>query len=523
MEVPKFQRSYSWDRNNVKEYLADLEAARLRNASYFMGTVVFALPSDEGGRRRIVDGQQRLATTAILLVAIRDQLKKHGKLRQADQLDARYLRGYDLAAEDDVERLILSPQDQDAYDALLHENSDDLSDQPLKACYELCREALEALAPTPSKYKKLLDVVGQLEKQVQVLVAVASDLPEAYVIFETLNDRGADLTTADLLKNFLFSKAGAHSRYVEESWISLESAFDKPEELVKFIRYEYASRNGFVHVRGLYRAIQREVSTSTQAKGYIQRLTKAQVIYSALKDTAAPYWGTPANDVQDAILAYRRLGFESSFPVVMAAFAKWDKAKATKLFVKLAKWSVRGLVAGRIGAGQSEDAFGSAAKAIFDGGCRNQTQVRDKISKLIPNDAEFEVAFQAYGQLSVARAKYMLAMLERAYEESNNIPPKPFEWHSTGVTIEHVMAQSAVGANEERVAHLNNIGNLALLEKKLNKDAGNKAFNTKKHIYRTSEFGLTQELYACPAWEVPEIQNRTAELARLACKAWPTR
>lgn len=46
----------------------------------------------------------------------------------------------------------------------------------------------------------------QLENGVQVLIAVASSLPEAYVIFETLNDRGADLTTADLLKNYLFSE-----------------------------------------------------------------------------------------------------------------------------------------------------------------------------------------------------------------------------------------------------------------------------------------------------------------------------
>jgi hypothetical protein len=75
-------------------------------------------------------------------------------------------------------------------------------------------------------------VAQQLDTGVQVLVAVASDLPEAYVIFETLNDRGADLTTADLLKSYLFSQAKQHFSYVESQWIKLDSAFEDPEDLV---------------------------------------------------------------------------------------------------------------------------------------------------------------------------------------------------------------------------------------------------------------------------------------------------
>ena len=75
LEVPRFQRSYSWDQGNVEEYLADLASARNKDVDYFMGTVVFASPDKEGGRKQIVDGQQRLATTAILITALRDQLR----------------------------------------------------------------------------------------------------------------------------------------------------------------------------------------------------------------------------------------------------------------------------------------------------------------------------------------------------------------------------------------------------------------------------------------------------------------
>lgn len=78
LEVPPFQRSYSWDEGNVADFLNDLEVARKKQTGYFLGTVVFA-NSSNGTRQQIVDGQQRLATTAILLVAIRDALRDFKK------------------------------------------------------------------------------------------------------------------------------------------------------------------------------------------------------------------------------------------------------------------------------------------------------------------------------------------------------------------------------------------------------------------------------------------------------------
>jgi len=62
LRVPRFQRSYSWDRRNVEEFLADLAEARRKGVSYFVGTVVFASPS-VGERREIVDGQERHGTS----------------------------------------------------------------------------------------------------------------------------------------------------------------------------------------------------------------------------------------------------------------------------------------------------------------------------------------------------------------------------------------------------------------------------------------------------------------------------
>lgn len=525
LEVPRFQRSYAWESGNVDEYLADLKSARERDVNYFMGTLVFAKPGTASERRTIVDGQQRLATTAILLIAIRDLLNAYNKRKQAAQLEQRYLRGYVLAAEKDVERLVLSPRDNESYDALLDGDADTLRQgDPLGICYQTCWAHLRSIAPSPRHYRKLLQISEQLENRVQVLVAVATDLPEAYVIFETLNDRGADLTTADLLKNYLFSQAGSAAfRYVETKWIELEASFDKPDELVKFIRYEYISRNGSVSVRKLYRAIQEELTGPSAAKKYLQRLVKAQKVYGALRDPGNPYWAGIESDVQDALLAYRRYGFESSLPLLLAAFMNWTKNDASKLLVKTAKWSVRAQFVGRIGASLSEEAFGEAAEAVSQKTAKNQNAVRNHLAKLIPTDTEFKAAFVSAGPVTVSRAKYLLAMLEKAHRAAEKMPAIPLDWASTGVTIEHVLAESSGRSDDALAAVVNRLGNLALLEKKINRDLADKPFPEKKAEYAKSAFGLTAELASEDDWTSENIQARVEKLARLACSAWTYR
>lgn len=524
VEVPEFQRSYSWERINVQEYLSDLDRARAKKSAYFMGTIVFAKPSDGGDRRKIVDGQQRLATTAILFIAIRDRLAALDKVDLAENTTKKYLRRFSIREEGDVDSLILNPKDQDAYDLILGGKVDDVpAGDKLRVCYEECHDYLERLAPTAKQYKKLVDVIDQLDRDVQVLVAVASDLPEAYVIFETLNDRGADLTTADLLKNYLFSAAKkSEFSYVQHGWNALETNLgNKPEEMVKFVRHEYMSRHGRITARKLYRALQDDLQANPGAKQYVQRLKQAQEVYLAFRDPEHDFWKDAKVEVRDALVAYRRFGFESSYPVLLAAFREWDKTKATRLLVKMAKWSVRAQFVGRLGTGTAEDAFGAAAAAVAAGSAKNQTEVRKILDKLIPTNTEFKIAFISAGKLTINRAKYVLATLEKAADAKANKPERALDWTSTAVTVEHISPLSAAGSDDVLQVKVHEIGNLALLEKRLNHQLGSKPFKGKREVYKESDFGLTKAVAEKTAWGFDDITERTEELAELACLAWP--
>jgi hypothetical protein len=525
VEVPEFQRSYSWERLNVQEYLSDLSRARDKKSPYFMGTLVFAKPSDGTDRRKIVDGQQRLATTAILFVAIRDRLAEFDRTELAENTTKKFLRRFSIREEGEVDSLILSPRDQDAYDAITSGRLNGVaSTDKILACYKECRAHVDALAPDAKRYKKLVDLIDQLERNVQVLVAVASDLPEAYVIFETLNDRGADLTTADLLKNYLFSEAKkSEFTYVQHGWNGLETGLgNKSDELVKFVRFDFISRNGTITTRKLYRALQDELQATPGAKQYVQRLKQSQEVYLALREPDSDYWRDAKSDVRDALLAYRRFGFESSYPVLLAAFREWDKKRATRLLVKLAKWTVRAQFVGRLGTGTAEEAFAAAAEAITARTAKNQTEVRKLLERLVPSDGEFKIAFASAGRLTTARAKYVLAMLEKAADAKAGRPERPLDWASTAVTIEHILPQSYSSSSEALAVSVNAIGNLALLEKRLNHRLGNAPFARKRGVYGSSEFGLTRIVADNAKWNVEQIGTRTDELAKLACLAWPS-
>lgn len=354
------------------------------------------------------------------------------------------------------------------------------------------------------------------------MVAEASDLPEAYVIFETLNDRGADLTTADLLKNYLFSAAKDYFHFVEHRWAQLEGSFDRPEDLVKFIRYDHVSRHGSVSARKLYRAIQSEVGGSAKAvKTYIEHLVEAQEVYQALREPEHPFWSSVNVNVRDALQAFRRFRFEASTPVLLAAFSKWTKDDAARLLIKIANWSVRGQFTGRLGCGVADETYGDTAKAISDGIARNQPDVRIAMSRIVPNDAEFESAFVSSGDVTVSRAKYLLAMLEKAADAKHQRPVRSHEWHSRAVTIEHVMSLAGSDQSDAKAAAVNRLGNLALLEKRLNVSAGSKPFSEKRPFYKESAFELTRQIAAKRTWGLTNINRRASELAELACLAWP--
>ena len=531
LAVPNFQRPYSWDHNNIEEFWEDLQRAR-ESGSYFMGTIVLANDASNQSRQLVIDGQQRITTAAILFVAIRNRLNDLGKTQAASDVGSKHLADYILVEERSELKLSLGPDDEVAYRKLVEEE-DDISIGAIYDSYVQLKEYVDRLAPSKDDYKNLIALTSFLDSGVQVLLAIAPGLSEAYVIFETLNDRGADLTTADLLKNYLFSSAGSDSiDYVQAVWTRVNSRFEKSDDFVKFLRHEYMSRHGRVTSRGLYKALQADIGRSPrEVRRYLEGVEDALTRYLAFKEPDSSYWSSIPEDVRDSLLAFRRFQFESSMPLLLSAFSNWKQINAVRFVDRVAAWSIRAWVVDNIGGGAAETAFCDAAVAVSKGDAKSVEDVYGYLRNIVPDDVEFKQALKGLGSISTTRAKYILAMIERVYriECGESIEAAP-DWSSKSVTVEHIMAKSLGrsrfdndGDFEEFKGIRNRLQNYTLLERALNSSLEDKSFIEKRSAYSESKFRITKRVALYEGWTIRDSKSYGDWLADMAAKAWPVK
>ena len=233
--VPVNQREYAWEERHVRELFQDFATARTdRKPVYFLGTIVLTGKGDE--TPQVSDGQQRLATTTILICAIRDFLSHKGEKDRVNTIESMYIKQYDLEAKDILPRLSLNVDDNEFFQkrVLSSPESADRKVQPTKESHRKIANAAklaakhvkDIVAPYGPQNQSdfLVEWIAFLRDTVKVIVLRVPDALNAFVMFETLNDRGLRTSQFDIVKNYLFGEAGdrtepppAGSRWVRQS------------------------------------------------------------------------------------------------------------------------------------------------------------------------------------------------------------------------------------------------------------------------------------------------------------------
>lgn len=535
--VPIYQRSYAWTPEEVGEYWEDLRSAFSESApEYFLGTIVLTRQSTPG-RDSVIDGQQRLATTSILLAAIRDEYKARGDLKRAEIVQNAYLSTSDLDSAEEVSRLSLNSEDSFFYDQRIVQgkatpDATKESHRLLEAAYKLFRESITKVADDagPDWVNRLTQWVEFLRLNVKSIVLEVPTEADAFLIFETLNDRGADLTIADLLKNYLFGNSGSKLDAVRDGWMLVLGALEISAEnslFTTFLRHYWSSLRGAVRERELYKSIKDHVATQAQVVAFLNDLQGAALLYSALLNADHEYWDGFGGTARENLETLLRLDLEQNRPLLLAALQHFPDKEQKKLLRSLVSWSVRGLVVGGIGGGTAEKSYCRAAVKIRRGELKTTAQVLSEIGAIVPSDDEFRTAFATARVPKSNLARYYLLALERQRggEKEPELVPNANE---DQVNLEHVLPQRASakdwGANfseEERKTFLHRLGNLALLKKGPNGRIGNKAFSVKKPILEKSALVLTSEIGANDDWTKETIGKRQEKLGELAVKTWP--
>ena len=186
-EIPKYQRGYSWDRQNVRDLFEDIREAIESGSSHYMGTIVLSEGASPGEHYFIVDGQQRLATISLIISEITRRLPKN---------DADYNRRFYI--KETEYRLKLLGRDKEYFENVLEGKLLD----PKNKSQRLLKDAYEEISSELDRVTDLqtfLRTVGRLE----IMEFVEKSEGDAIRIFQTVNDRGKLLTNMEKAKSLL--------------------------------------------------------------------------------------------------------------------------------------------------------------------------------------------------------------------------------------------------------------------------------------------------------------------------------
>ena len=204
--VPIFQREYSWLEDEVTEFWRDLQGAQGEDP-YFLGLVIL---TEEDGRKQIVDGQQRILTLTLLAAAIYHEAVATKRNALADRIEANFLRSIDYETDAITPRVILSDEeDNKALQHILEHGLDgDVSTDAagsasfavhLKNAFLKLREQLR-LDLDLDQFKRLGAWTEFLTNRLYFAVFVHPNAADAYRVYEVINTRGKELSTATFLR-----------------------------------------------------------------------------------------------------------------------------------------------------------------------------------------------------------------------------------------------------------------------------------------------------------------------------------
>lgn len=540
--VPSHQREYSWTKEYVQEFLRDIEEAlSLSTGNYFCGLMVFT--SVGVASYKVLDGQQRLATTLMLFSAIRNWLSGFSSYATFSHQIGDYLGGQELGSSVRTPRLVMTSANNDAFQRyvvnsvplselnkapkIVNKRSKVLVDACLQINNHVFQKA-ERFESTEDAKDYFISIEKFLTLNVQVVRFVVGSDQAAYTIFETLNDRGLELSALDLVKNYLFSHAektrpGSLKEF-EERWAEMMALLSssKPDS---FLRAFWSSRHGKPEGSKLFTSFKKTYKPDSIQDVSIELRQSAEA-FAALSNSTDPIWSNFSQKARKSIEALSIIGFTQANPMILAALSRFNQREIERLLLLLECVAVRHQLIGRRRPGRVESLSGRAAKSISDRKVTTATDTLIQIRELYVPDEDFRHAFDSFDETNAKKIRYIFGRLEAA-QVARDGSTLDDELTPGNVTVEHILPRSISSAWESTIDndrewnnhYLYRLGNLCLLPG-INQTLGNKSWEEKRHVYAKSRLELTKSLAKFEHWDRQQIVARQRHLSGLAVEAW---
>ncbi len=535
--VPLFQRTYVWDKTNVGILWRDIEelyeTGPGATKEHFIGSFV-TMPDDTTptiSRFILIDGQQRMTTLLLFLAAVRQVALQRQDVPLAAEIENLYLSNPFAAGF--TEKFIPTKGDRAEFVAAMTgiPSANPTGPSLLRDAFVLAKKLVDGKDESgqPFDLRRLKDI---LITSLSLVSITLSSTDDPYVIFQSLNGTGVELTQADLIRNYFLMRLPVPQQepVYDNTWLPMQNGLNHPGQLPDFFRHFLSKDGSLANLNSLYSELKSRVDkdcpTTTEVEDYLMTTAKFARHYRAILNPDLE----PHPAVRKRLHRLNEWVVTVAHPLMLNLYEDYTEQRLpadvfAEMLADIESFVVRRYFC-NIPTNRLNKVFVSAYKDTVppNGGAAHQrldTLRAYLIQQDWPEDARFEQGFKKY---AIYKDKLHCRMVLRLLEVA--------EGHHEVVgfdalTIEHVMPQTLTPAWEQMLGpdyarvyneNLNSIGNLTLTG--YNPALSNDDFLTKKAIYAASNVTLNSHFAPLTQWTETEIVERGDYLAAHAAQIW---
>lgn len=546
--IPIYQRNYSWTEAQCHQLWADLMRAGRDDKvnAHFIGSIVYVerglstVTTEEA--LLVIDGQQRLTTSTLLIAALAEHFKTHNVAELLDAFSFKKLRNYYLLNPDeDGDRhykLILSETDKDTLLALLQDTP-----MPAQASTRIT-ENYALFQSLIEEHQQELEAICQgLAKLVIVDVALDRSQDNPQLIFESMNSTGLELSQADLIRNYILMglEPKLQTELYNTYWRPMEKAFGQAAYVVHFdafMRHYLTTKTGEIpNVREVYLAFkafaQKQPDTHTRTRDLVADIHAYALYYCAMA------LGTETDaGLKQAFHDLRELKVDVAYPFLLDVYHDYKQGRLSSdealQIVRLVESYVFRRAICSIPTNSLNKTFAGLSRNLKKDRYLESLQAALLLLpsyRRFPKDEEFQREIKLRDLYNFRSRSYWLRRLEN-HGRKERVVVEDY-------TIEHILPQNEdlspewqqeLGPDWQRIQEewLHTLGNLTLTG--YNSEYSDRPFAYKRDQvtdkdgnpigFASSPLKLNLGLGAVAQWDEAAIKARAERLATDAAKVW---
>ena len=542
--IPIYQRTYSWTIAQCRQLWEDIlrVAQEEHIPSHFVGSIVYIskgiISASAIQEFLVIDGQQRLTTLSLLLVALAKAIEKAGEpAKEATQLNLKKITNYYLLNNDEdgllQYRLLLTQSDRETLMKLVNGYPLPANASPRIAENYQYFERVVAESNVP-----LETIITGIRKLVIVDVSLDRTQDNPQLIFESLNSTGLALSQADLIRNYILMglETREQTDLYTNYWFPMEQGFGHAEDAGYFDRFmrDYLTIKNNGHIPNIDRVYVEFKTYVHSHPDLTMRAIVADIYRYAKHFIALVFEKDLPRDVLQVVKDINTLKVEVAYPFLLETLDDYEQGVLTQdgllAILKTVESYIFRRVICAIPTNSLNKTFATLTREINKDRYLESVQaallIKDSYRRF-PGDEELRQQFVIKDVYNFRPRLYMLRKLENFQRTKELINVDEY-------TIEHIMPQNEdlsaewrneLGANWQQIheRYLHTIGNLTLTG--YNSEYSDRTFKEKRDYpdrkgFHNSPLFLNEYLAGLDHWNEETIQTRAGMLADLAVQIW---